>query len=40
MAGQTKQQSSFGYVVKRLFFYGEKILPGGASYECSGIAKP
>jgi hypothetical protein len=44
MAGQQsrrdKQQSAFGYVVRQLYFYGQKDWPGGKSYESRGIAKP
>jgi hypothetical protein len=35
-----KQRSAFGYVVGHLYFYGQKVWPGGTSYECPGIAKP
>jgi hypothetical protein len=34
-----EQRSAFGYVVKHLYFYGQKDWPGGTSYECRGIAK-
>ncbi len=41
MAGQQsrrdKQRSAFGYVVRHLYFYGQKVWPGGISYECRGI---
>jgi hypothetical protein len=44
MAGQQsqrdKQRSAFGYVVRHLYFYGQKDWPGGISYEYRGIAKP
>jgi hypothetical protein len=35
-----KQRSAFGYVVRHLYFYGQKDWPGGMSYECRAIAKP
>jgi hypothetical protein len=39
-SGLDKQHSAFGYVVRHLYFYGQKVWPGGTSYECRGIAKP
>ncbi len=35
-----KQHSAFGYVVRHLYFYGQKDWPGGTSYEYRAIAKP
>jgi hypothetical protein len=35
-----KQQSAFGYMVRHLYFYGQKVGPGGTIYEYRGIAKP
>jgi len=44
MAGQQsrrdQQQSTFGYVVGHLYFYGQKDWQCGMNYEYSGIAKP
>jgi hypothetical protein len=39
-SGRDKQRSAFGYVVRHLYFYGQKDGPGGTSYEYPGIAKP
>jgi hypothetical protein len=40
LSRRDKQHSAFGYVVRHLYFYGQKDWPGGTSYECRGIAKP
>jgi hypothetical protein len=39
-SGLDKQQSAFGYVVRYLYIYGQKVGPGGTIYEWRGIAKP
>ncbi len=40
MMALNKHRAAFGYLARHLYFYKQKVWPGGTSYEYPGIAKP